>query len=175
MSILLFPLLVMGETPLIVRTFYLNSGPYIVEASFNLEVLDYYSKNTTYFFDDNPFREERKSWSYLVVYDKERKKILFKKAIPLITHVFFSDDYKYIICCSTQTQRNPYDLVVFNIDGELLYKENVASRNNENNTIAWYDPLKPRISYCENKGVLISLSLLDANGNKRTFQIQSQE
>jgi len=59
--------------------------------------------------------------SYLEVLIRGSQKTVFKKPVPALTRIWISDDSKYIVGWSDIKISNPYQLVVFNIEGKLLF------------------------------------------------------
>lgn len=75
--------------------------------------------------DQNPF-SQKNDYSYIECIDKSSKVSLFKKPSSAFSKIEISKDSKYIICLSNIKIYNPYQLVIFNINGDLILKKHIA-------------------------------------------------
>jgi len=101
--------------------------------------------------DKNPFTESN-TYSYIQVFDKKSGNVLFKAPVPALTVVWASPDSKIIIGISKIKLWNPYQLVVFNRSGDLLYKAAINTKSypgaseSVTNWINWYKEPVPNIT-----------------------------
>jgi hypothetical protein len=71
-------------------------------------------------FDNNDF-------AYIECINKKNGEIIFHIPSSALTHLFISDDEKYILGISNIMLDNPYQLLVITITGELLKKRHITS------------------------------------------------
>lgn len=101
--------------------------------------------------DKNPFSESN-TYAYIQVFDKKSGNQLFKSPVPALTVIWASPDSNYIVGISNIKVWNPYQLVVFNKNGELLYKAAIDTKSypdaseSVTNWIRWYKEPVPKIS-----------------------------
>lgn len=72
------------------------------------------------------FSDSLNSYSYILAISKTSGDTLFKKPCPPLTKIVVSKDEKYIIGLSEIKLNNPYELVIFDTTGNLLYKRNIG-------------------------------------------------
>lgn len=75
--------------------------------------------------DQNPFSSEN-DYAYIECIDRISKKTLFKKPSPAFSIINISKDSKFIICLSNIKIYNPYQMVIFNLKGEIILKKHIA-------------------------------------------------
>lgn len=73
------------------------------------------------------FNEQYNTYSYLIAINKITKDTLFKKPCPPLTKIIVSEDEKYIVGLSDIKLRNPYELVIFDTLGHLIYKRDIGA------------------------------------------------
>lgn len=66
-------------------------------------------------------------YAYIECVEKKSHKILFKKPSPALTKIYVSNDSRYIIGISTIKVINPYQFVVLNRNGDIIYKKHIAA------------------------------------------------
>ena len=74
----------------------------------------------------NPFLQDN-NYSYVELIDKRTSKTIFKKPTPALTHIEIADDESFIIGVSNIMIWNPYQLIIFDIKGNLIKKRNFSS------------------------------------------------
>jgi hypothetical protein len=73
------------------------------------------------------FSPEKNQFSYLKLFDRATGNLIFRASVPALTHLWISPDSKFVVGLSSIMLLNPYQVVVFTIDGKLLYKEHISS------------------------------------------------
>ena len=76
--------------------------------------------------NQDPFTKEN-DYSYLECIDKKSGKSIFKKPCPALTKIQVSKNEKYIIGISKIMLWNPFQLVVFDLKGNLVKKRHISS------------------------------------------------
>lgn len=76
--------------------------------------------------DQDPFTTSN-TYSYLECIDKSSDKVLFRRPCPALHAIEISKDERFIVGISNIKYQNPYQLVVFSANGDLLKKRHVAS------------------------------------------------
>lgn len=72
----------------------------------------------------DPFRN---AFAYLELRERGSERLLFKKPVPPLTHVWIDDRTDIIVGLSNIQLCNPLQLVVFDKNGQLLHKEHISS------------------------------------------------
>lgn len=67
------------------------------------------------------------NYAYIECCEKKTGSILFKKASPALTKIHVSNDSRYIIGISNIKVINPYQFVVYNRCGDIIYKKHIAA------------------------------------------------
>jgi len=75
--------------------------------------------------DQNPFTQEN-NYAYLKCIDKKTGKTIFKKPSSAISKIFISEDSKYILCLSNLKIYNPYQLILYYVNGEIILKKHIS-------------------------------------------------
>ena len=126
------------------------------------------------FSTKNPFSGDN-DYSYLRLRDNATDTELFRRPVPALTHIWISPNSKYVVGISNVKLRNPYQLVVFSISGDLLLKRNLVGTiwpgewESVTNWIKWYKEPVPQITIDED-GTTATLSVEDPRGVLRQFQ-----
>ena len=76
--------------------------------------------------DQNPF-DDNNNYAYLELIDKRTGKTIFKKPSTALTQIVISENEKHIVGISNIMVWNPYQLVIYDINGELTKKRNFSS------------------------------------------------
>jgi hypothetical protein len=76
--------------------------------------------------EQNPF-DDNNNFAYIECINKNNGEKIFHIPSPALTHLFISDDEKYILGISRIMLDNPYQLIVITITGELLKKRHISS------------------------------------------------
>ncbi len=76
--------------------------------------------------NQDPFTNKN-NYAYLAVIDKSTCDTVFKKPTPALTNIQISKDEKYVVGISNIMVWNPFQLVVFNIDGKLVKSRHFSS------------------------------------------------
>lgn len=76
--------------------------------------------------DQNPFTPEN-NYAYVMAIDKKSNDTLFKSPSPALTHIEVSDDEQYIISITNIMLWNPFQLVAYNLKGDVVYKRHITS------------------------------------------------
>lgn len=76
--------------------------------------------------NQNPFTSEN-DYAYLECIEKKTMKQLFKKPTPALTKLYITNNSEHIIGLSNIMLDNPYQLVIFNLEGNLIYKKHIAA------------------------------------------------
>ncbi len=146
--------------------------PYIVEIFFDLNKLDNSYKWATFFPFDGPFKPTNKG-SFMRLYNKATKNLIFEATVPLLTYVCITNDKKYIVGCSKISDRNPFKVVIYDIKGQLLWKDKIEEGNTytpnftaSSTYICWFNQWEPNIQVHEEKGRLTAISFLDLAGER---------
>ncbi len=71
------------------------------------------------------FNDTLNTFSFIIVTNSKTGDTLFKKPCPPFTKVLISKDEKYFIGLSNIKLRNPFQLVVFNLQGEVEFKRRI--------------------------------------------------
>ena len=87
--------------------------------------------------DQNPFNEKN-NYGYIELLDKKTGKLIFKKPSTALTKIIISENEKHIVGISNIMVWNPYQLVVYDINGILIKKRNFSSEESKL-TLAQYD------------------------------------
>ncbi len=87
--------------------------------------------------DQNPFNEKN-NYGYIELLDKKTGKVIFKKPSTALTKIVISENEKHIIGISNIMVWNPYQLVVYDINGMLIKKRNFSSEESKL-TLTQYD------------------------------------
>jgi len=113
--------------------------------------------------DQNPFTENN-NYAYIELLDKTTCKILYRKPSTALTKISISENEKHIIGISNIMVWNPYQLIIYDINGELIKKRNF-SREEAKLTSSEYDKFSimfpnqceelVEFSYFENRFVYI--------------------
>lgn len=74
----------------------------------------------------NPFLDDN-DYSYLECLDKKNSQQIFKKPVPALTKIQISNDSNYIIGLSNIKLDNPFQLVIFDKQGNLICKKHIAA------------------------------------------------
>jgi hypothetical protein len=75
--------------------------------------------------DQNPFTPDN-NYAFIECIDKATGNVLFKKPCTALTKIEISEDENYIVGISNIMLWNPYQLVVFSIQGELIKKRHIS-------------------------------------------------
>jgi len=114
------------------------------------------------------------SYAGLVVRNKRDHAQLFRVPTPALTHLWISDDSRFIVGISNIKLDNPIQVVVFNMKGTLVLAKSVADGDfpgvseSVSNWVHWYKEPQPRISI-ETKGDFSSLHIEGNSGVDRVF------
>jgi hypothetical protein len=73
----------------------------------------------------DPFRLDN-NYAYLECIDRSTSAVRFKIPTPALTYLWISPDSRYIVGLSKIQLWNPYQLVVFDSTGNLLFKEHIT-------------------------------------------------
>jgi hypothetical protein len=73
----------------------------------------------------DPFRADN-NYAFIKCTDKATGRPLFRMPTPALTYLWMSPDSKYIVGLSNIKLDNPYQLVVFDRAGKLLFKQHIA-------------------------------------------------
>ena len=76
--------------------------------------------------DQNPFGSDN-NYAYVECVSKRSAKPAFKSPSPALTHLWISSDQRYVVGLSNIQASNPYQLVVFRMNGQLVYAMHVTS------------------------------------------------
>ena len=76
--------------------------------------------------NQDPFTNKN-NYAYLAVIDKSTCDTIFKKPTPALTHIQISKNEKYVVGISNIMVWNPFQLVVFNMDGKLVKSRHFSS------------------------------------------------
>ena len=113
----------------------------------------------------------------LVVRNKQHNAQLFKVPTPALTHLWISNDSRFIVGISNIKLWNPVQVVVFNTKGTLVLSKSVdlssfpGVSESVSNWVHWYKEPRPRISI-ETKGDYYSLHVEGNNGVDRVFMFK---
>jgi hypothetical protein len=66
------------------------------------------------------------NYAYIECFEKKNGNMLFKKASPALTNIYISTDSRYIIGISNIKVINPYQFVVYDRCGDIIYKKHIA-------------------------------------------------
>lgn len=86
-----------------------------------------YEKWYKIFPEEKRFSDMDIDYAYIECYEKKTGNILFKKPSPALTKIHISDDSRYIIGISNIKVINPYQFVVYNRGGDIIYKKHIAA------------------------------------------------
>ncbi len=109
----------------------------------------------------NPFTSKN-DYAYLECIEKSSGKQIFRKPTPALTIIYISSSSKYIIGLSKIMLHNPYQLVIFDIGGNLLYKKHIAA-SEAKLTISEFQEFKKK--YKEQYAILKSLDSITVKPN----------
>ncbi|MEO9954461.1 hypothetical protein [Nonlabens sp.] len=87
--------------------------------------------------DQNPF-DENNNYGYIELIEKKTGKVIFKKPSTALTKITISENEKHIVGISNIIVWNPYQLVVYDINGILVKKRNFSSEESKL-TLTQYD------------------------------------
>ena len=76
--------------------------------------------------DQNPFTENN-NYAYIELIDKNTCKVIFKKPSTALTQIKISQNEKHIVGISNIMVWNPYQLIIYDINGTLVKKRNFSS------------------------------------------------
>jgi len=76
--------------------------------------------------DQDPFRAEN-DYSTLEVTDRKTGQRLFRAPVPALTRLWISPDSRYILGLSEIKYLNPYQLVLFDREGHLLFRRRIRA------------------------------------------------
>jgi hypothetical protein len=76
--------------------------------------------------NQDPFTDAN-DYAYIECFDKKTGKRIFKKPSSALTKIEISKDEKYIIGISNIMVWNPYQLIIYSTNGELIKKRHIAS------------------------------------------------
>ncbi|TLD72691.1 hypothetical protein FEM03_01040 [Phragmitibacter flavus] len=85
----------------------------------------------------DPLRDEevhfhsKNQFAYVKVLSKENGEVLWNSPSPAFSHLWVSPDSNYVIGLSNIKINNPYQLVIFDRSGKVLYKHHVTSSKAE--------------------------------------------
>ena len=91
------------------------------------------------------------SYASLVVRNRQTHSQLFRVPTPALTHLWISDDSRFIVGISDIKLWNPVQVVVFNSKGDLVLSKSVDSNSfpgvseSVSNWVYWYKEPQPRI------------------------------
>lgn len=93
----------------------------------NIYVLHHHHdwSNGTLTTDIEPF-SERNSYSFLELTNKKNRNVVFRTPVPALTYIWISENSKYIVGLSQIKIDNPIQIVIFDVAGNLLYKEHIS-------------------------------------------------
>jgi hypothetical protein len=74
----------------------------------------------------DPFTAEN-NYAYLRCINKRTQQVIFQKPCPALTRIAISKDERYIAGISDIKLRNPYQMVVFSVKGELIKKRHIGT------------------------------------------------
>ncbi|MDD2305404.1 MAG: hypothetical protein PHP53_11955 [Prolixibacteraceae bacterium] len=77
--------------------------------------------------DQNPFTSDN-NYAYIECKEKSTGKVIFKKPCSALSRIEISKDEKYIIGISKIMLWNPYQMVIYSTNGELIKKRHIASQ-----------------------------------------------
>jgi len=72
------------------------------------------------------FLKEVNDFAYIELSNSDGK-VLFRQPSSALTYIWISPDHKYIVGLSNVMLYNPYQLMVWGIDGDLIHKEHISS------------------------------------------------
>ena len=117
------------------------------------------------------------SYASLVVRNRQSQAQLFRVPTPALTHLWISNDSRFIVGISNIKLWNPVQVVVFNSKGALVLAKPVESSSfpgvseSVSNWVYWYKEPQPRISI-ETKGDSYSLHIEGNSGIDRVFMFK---
>jgi len=126
----------------------------------------------------NPFSEEN-NYSRLRCINLNTAKVVFNVPSPAFTYLWISENSNCIVGLSKIKLTNPYNFVVFDGSGNVLYKEFISPlsayskkiKESPTNYVYWYKEDDPKIACTEENGKITAVSLLDPQGERFTIQI----
>lgn len=75
--------------------------------------------------DHNPFTKQN-NYAYIECVNNESHDVIFKTPTPALTHIFITDDSRYILGLSNIKLTNPYQLILLDRSGKMLYFESIS-------------------------------------------------
>jgi hypothetical protein len=91
---------------------------------------DWSSEKIPTLFADLTYHEaflgEANDFSFIQLFDANQKSI-FLKPSPALTVIWISPDSKFIVGLSNVMLNNPYQLIIWRIDGTLVYKKHISA------------------------------------------------
>ncbi|MBK9992171.1 MAG: hypothetical protein IPP19_15970 [Verrucomicrobia bacterium] len=72
------------------------------------------------------FLGEANDFSFIQLFDANQKSV-FLKPSPALTVIWISPDSKFIVGLSSIMRNNPYQLMIWRIDGTLVYKKHISA------------------------------------------------
>jgi hypothetical protein len=125
----------------------------------------------------DPFTADN-NYSYLRLRNKATGAELFRRPVPALTYIWISPDSKYVVGISHVMLWNPYQLVVYNKNGDRLLERNMVDvkwpgvSRSVTNWIGWYKQPVPEMNITKD-GATAILSVEDPAGVLRQFQFSA--
>lgn len=82
-------------------------------------------KNIHYYGSDAILTDSLNQYSFISVVDRKTGDTLFKNPCPAFKNVLVSQNNKYIIGLSNIRFRNPYQLIVYDLEGNIILKKKI--------------------------------------------------
>ncbi len=76
--------------------------------------------------DDDIFNSHN-NYAYIKLIDRRTLKIYMFRPVGRYEHVFLTPDEKYVVCLSSETKDNPFQLLVLNTKGAIIKKRHIAA------------------------------------------------